>query len=110
MDTLKSDGERKPRASRKTYYKKVRTSKYLEAAESELPKGPWADLETIVLLVLGNVLRRTDLPLTTDNYYGFYDLIFNYLLDNDLLNEYPIRPKSRKEIDGKIHHISLHCL
>ena len=102
-DTPKPDGGK--RLPRKKSYRQLRTSKYMAGTGSSLNQGHWTELETIVLIILSNTLRRTGLPLTDQSYHSFYELLFNHIHNQGLQDKLPIRKKSVKQVSFKLKHL-----
>ena len=55
------------RAPRKKFYQPKRTTAYLAESGVEVPMGRWSDMETLTLIVLSNLLKRTGLPANVSN-------------------------------------------
>ena len=104
-----SDSPKKiTRSPRKKSFKQSRTSTFLAESGSILNKGHWSELETIVLIILSNTLRKTGLPLTDRYYHSFYELLFVHISDQGWNEKFPIRRKSIKEISFKLIHLDQH--
>ena len=99
--------EKVTRAPRKKSYKQQRTSSYLVEAGVEEPKGRWSDLETLTLIVLSNLLKKTCLPVDVSHLHSFYQLFRNYLCNKELLKKLPINVKEVRHITGKLRHINV---
>ena len=95
------------RSPRKKSYKQKRTSSYLAEAGVDAPKGRWSDLETLTLIVLSNLLKRSGLPVNVSHLDTFYQLFRNYLCNKELLKELPINIKEVKHITAKLQHINV---
>ena len=100
-------GEKKNRQPRKKSYKVVRTTTYLNEIGSDIPKGRWTDLETLALILLSNLMLKTDLPFDINYLCSFYDLFHKFICNKQRLDEFPINVKDFRQISAKFNHIKI---
>ena len=95
------------RAPRKKSYQPKRTSAYLVETGVDAPMGRWSDAETLTLILLSNILKRTGLPVNVSHLDTFYRMFRHYLCNKELLKELPINIKEVKHITAKLQHINV---
>ena len=87
-----------------------KTSIQPHETDGEPRHGRWSDLETLTLIVLCNLLKKSGVPLDLMHLNNFYGLFRNFLCNKELILEFPIGVKELQHISAKFHHMNIQYL